>query len=72
MMSICNSPALKVYPSFQQYSDKVEFTSFICTDDNDDYISGDNVEWLHRNFTLLTSTLDYRIFGTFCYKSLFQ
>ena len=64
MMSMYSSTALKVYPSIQQYSDAVEFTSFICTDNNDDYVSGDNVEWLHGNFTLLTSTLDYRIYGT--------
>ena len=67
-MSVYSSATLKIYPSFQQYSDAVEFTSFICTNDNDDYISGDNVEWLYANLTLLTSTPDYRIFGTFCYK----
>ena len=64
MMSIYSSTALKVYPSFQHYNDAVEFTSFICTGNNDDYVSGDNVEWLNGNFTLLASTSDYRIFGT--------
>ena len=73
MMSVSAyiSPTLKIYLIFQQYSDAVEFTSFICTDDNDNYISGDNVEWLYVNLTLLTSTSDYRIFGIFCYKLLF-
>ena len=63
MMGIYSSTALKVYPSFRQYVDTVEFISFICYDD-DNYISGDDVEWLFSsNFTLLMSSPDYRISG---------
>ena len=63
MIGVHCSTALKVYPSFQPYDDNVEFSSFICTDDNDDYISGDDVEWLSPNFTLLMSSPDDRISG---------
>ena len=64
MIGVYSSTALKIYPSFQHYNDATEFTSLICTNDNDDYVTGDNVEWLNGNFSLLTSTPDYRIFGT--------
>ena len=54
MVGVHCSNALKIYPSFQQYDDNVGFASFICTDDNDNYISGDEIEWLY----LPTSTDD--------------
>ena len=62
-MGIHCSIALKIYPSFQHYNDTTEFASLICIDDNDDYVSGDDVEWLSPNFTLLMSSPDYRIHG---------
>ena len=71
MMSICISSILKIYLSFKHYNDTVGFTSFICTDDNADYISGDNAELFYANLILLSPTSDYRIFGIFCYKPLF-
>ena len=60
LISIHYSTALKIY---QHYSDTTEFASLICIDDNDDYVSGDDVEWLSPNFTLLMSSPDYRIYG---------
>ena len=62
-MGIRCSPALKIYPSFQHYNDTTEFISLVCTDDNSDFVSGDDVEWLSPNFTLLMSSPDYRING---------
>ena len=62
LISIHCSAALKTYPSFQQYNDNTEFTSLICTDDNDGYVT-EAVEWLSPNFTLLISSPDNRIYG---------
>ena len=61
MMSVCSSAALKIYPPLQHYDDTTEFTSFICSNDDDSYT--DDVEWLYPNFTVMASTPDYRIDG---------
>ena len=63
LMGIHCSIALKIFPSFQHYNDTTELASLICIDDNNDYVSGDDVEWLSPNFTLLMSSPDYRIYG---------
>ena len=59
------SAALKIYPSFQHYNHTTEFTSLICTDDIGGYVSGDDIEWLSPNFTILQSSPDYRINGIY-------
>ena len=63
MMGACSSAALKIYPPFQHYNGTTEFTSFICSNDDDSYVNGDDVEWITPNFTILTSTPDNRICG---------
>ena len=63
MMGACSSGALKIYPPFQHYNGTTEFTSFICSNDDDSYVNPDDVEWLNPNFTMLTSTLNNRICG---------
>ena len=55
--------ALKIYLQFQHYDATTEFTSFICSNDDDSYVSADDVEWLYPNFTIMTSTLNFRIDG---------
>ena len=57
------SAALKIYPSFQHYNDSTEFTFLLCTKDDNYNLSGDDVEWLSPNFTLLVSSPDFRIYG---------
>ena len=54
---------LKIYPQFQHYDGTTGFTSFICSNDDDSYVSADDVEWLYPNFTIMTSTLNFRIDG---------
>ena len=63
MMGAYSSVALKIYPPLQHYTGTTEFTSFICSNDDDSYVSGDEIEWLFPNFTIMTSTPDYRIDG---------
>ena len=63
MMGAYSSVALKIYPQFQHYDATTEFTSFICSNDDDSYVSADDVEWLYPNFTIMTSTLNFRIDG---------
>ena len=68
MMGAYSSAGLKIYPQFQHYDGTTEFTSFICSNDDDSYVSADDVEWLYPNFTIMTSTPDYRISGiTICF-----
>ena len=64
-MGMHYSAALKIYPSFLHYSHTTEFTSLICTDDIGDYVSGDDIEWLSPNFTILQSSPDNRINGIY-------
>ena len=63
MMGVYSSVALKIYPSLQHYNGTTEFTSFICSNDDDSYVSGGEVAWLYPNFTIMTSTPDFRIDG---------
>ena len=63
MMAVYSSAALKVIPLFQFYKNTTEFASLICSNDDDGFISGDDIEWLYSNFTLMISTTDYRIYG---------
>ena len=64
-MAVYSSAALKVIPSFQSYDDTTDFTSLICSNDDDGIVSTDDLEWLYLNFTLLISTTDYRISGSY-------
>ena len=63
MMGAYSSAALKIGPPFQHYDATTGFTSFICHNDDYSDVSADDVEWLYPNFTIMTSTLDYRICG---------
>ena len=63
MMGAYSSAGLKIYPPLQHYNGDTEFTSFICSNDDDSYVSADDVEWLYPNSTIMTSTPDYRIDG---------
>lgn len=60
---VYGSAALKIYPPLQHYNDTTDFASLICSYDNDDYVSGDDVEWLNPDFTIMMTTPDYRIYG---------
>ena len=59
-----SSDALKINPPLQHYDSATMFTSFTCSNDDYSYVSADDVEWLYPNFTIRTSTPDYRICGT--------
>ena len=63
MMAASSLVALKIYPPLQHYTGTTKFTSFICSHDDDNYVSGGEVEWLYPNLTIMTSTPDYRIDG---------
>ena len=59
MVAAFSSPALKIYPPFQHYSNASYFASFSCYDDNDDDLSNEDkadIEWLSSDFTLMNST----------------
>lgn len=64
MMAVYNSVALKVFPTFQFYNNTTKFASLICSNDDNSFVSGDDIEWLYSNFTLMISTTDYRIDGS--------
>ena len=64
MMALDILAGLKVYPPFQFYNDTTGFTSLSCLNDNDSYIYNDDIEWLSPNFTIMTSTPDFRVIGT--------
>ena len=64
LTAIYSLAALKVIPPFQFFNNTTGFTSLICSDDDDGFVSGDDIEWLYSNFTLMTSTADYRINGS--------
>ena len=71
MMGTCSSAALKIYPPFQHYNGTTEFKSFICSNDDNSYVNGDDVEWITPDFTILTSTPDNRIHGiTICFINI--
>ena len=65
MMGAYSSAGLKIYPPFQHYDGTTEFTSFICSNDDDSYVSPGDVEWLYPNFTIMNSTSDNRICGIY-------
>ena len=64
MMAIYSSAALKVIPTFQFFNNTAEFASLICSSDDNGLVSGDDLEWLYSNFSLLISTTDSRICGS--------
>jgi len=65
MMAVDISAGLIVYPPFQFYNDTTGFTSLSCLNDSDSYMYADDTEWLNPNFTIMTSSPDYRVIGTY-------
>ena len=61
MMGVYSSVALKIHPTLQCYDNTTEFAALICSNNDDSY--AEDVEWLNPDFTILTSTPDYRIDG---------
>ena len=65
MMGVCSTAALKIQPPLQHYNSADTTTSFTCINDDDNFVSADDIEWFYPNFTIITSTLaDGRICGT--------
>ena len=56
MTDVYSPDALKVHPPFQHYDAHTVFTSLVCSDDDGNQVSGDEIEWLNSNLTLLNST----------------
>ena len=62
MRAALSGAVLHISPPFQHYNATTDFTSLICFNEFDDYLTSDEIEWLYPNFTLLTST-NFRIIG---------
>jgi len=69
MMDVYSSTALKIYPPFQVCNSDTQFTSLLCINNDDSPLLSDvdDIEWLYSNFTLMTSTPDYRMDGIAIY-----